>query len=156
MPRPPISSAAAAARVGVALPDGDLGAEGGEAAGDAAADAGAAAGDDGDPVGRAALPMGPVDTRATVTVGSSADERDASRRGRRGRGFACRGSNRFRWRSWRRSRAGSSRRVWPTARTPRPVPLQIFAYKTSQILMTNAARSVWGQQTPARAAASSS
>ena len=27
-----------------------------------------------------------------------------------------------------------------------PVPLQIFAYKTSQILMTNAARSTWGQQ----------
>ena len=27
-----------------------------------------------------------------------------------------------------------------------PVPLQIFAYKTSQILMTNAARSAWGQQ----------
>jgi hypothetical protein len=28
-----------------------------------------------------------------------------------------------------------------------PIPLQIFAYKTQQILMTNAARSVWGQQT---------
>ena len=27
-----------------------------------------------------------------------------------------------------------------------PVPLQIFAYKTSQILMTNAARHAWGQQ----------
>ena len=27
-----------------------------------------------------------------------------------------------------------------------PVPLQIFAYKTSQILMTNAARGAWGQQ----------
>ena len=27
-----------------------------------------------------------------------------------------------------------------------PVPLQIFAYKTSQILMTNAARTTWGQQ----------
>src|SRR5450631_2755986 len=27
-----------------------------------------------------------------------------------------------------------------------PVPLQIFAYRTSQILMTNAARSAWGQQ----------
>ena len=27
-----------------------------------------------------------------------------------------------------------------------PIPLQIFAYKTQQILMTNAARSVWGQQ----------
>jgi alkylhydroperoxidase family enzyme len=27
-----------------------------------------------------------------------------------------------------------------------PIPLQIFAYKTSQILMTNAARSAWGQQ----------
>src|SRR5271165_5549652 len=27
-----------------------------------------------------------------------------------------------------------------------PVPLQIFAYKTQQILMTNAARSAWGQQ----------
>ncbi len=26
-----------------------------------------------------------------------------------------------------------------------PIPLQIFAYKTSQILMTNAARSAWGQ-----------
>jgi alkylhydroperoxidase family enzyme len=27
-----------------------------------------------------------------------------------------------------------------------PIPLQIFAYKTSQILMTNAARTTWGQQ----------
>jgi hypothetical protein len=27
-----------------------------------------------------------------------------------------------------------------------PVPLQIFAYKTSQILMTDAARTTWGQQ----------
>ena len=27
-----------------------------------------------------------------------------------------------------------------------PVPLQIFAYRTSQILMTNAARTTWGQQ----------
>jgi alkylhydroperoxidase family enzyme len=27
-----------------------------------------------------------------------------------------------------------------------PVPLQIFAYKTQQILMTNAARTTWGQQ----------
>jgi hypothetical protein len=27
-----------------------------------------------------------------------------------------------------------------------PIPLQIFAYKTQQILMTNAARMVWGQQ----------
>ena len=27
-----------------------------------------------------------------------------------------------------------------------PIPLQIFAYKTQQILMTHAARSVWGQQ----------
>jgi hypothetical protein len=27
-----------------------------------------------------------------------------------------------------------------------PIPLQIFAYKTSQILMTHAARSAWGQQ----------
>jgi alkylhydroperoxidase family enzyme len=27
-----------------------------------------------------------------------------------------------------------------------PVPLQIFAYKTAQILMTNAARTTWGQQ----------
>ncbi len=27
-----------------------------------------------------------------------------------------------------------------------PIPLQIFAYKTSQILMTNAARTSWGQQ----------
>jgi alkylhydroperoxidase family enzyme len=27
-----------------------------------------------------------------------------------------------------------------------PVPLQIFAYKTSQILMTNAARTAWGNQ----------
>jgi len=27
-----------------------------------------------------------------------------------------------------------------------PIPLQIFAYKTSQILMTNAARQTWGQQ----------
>jgi alkylhydroperoxidase family enzyme len=27
-----------------------------------------------------------------------------------------------------------------------PVPLQIFAYKTSQILMTNAARTTWGQK----------
>ena len=27
-----------------------------------------------------------------------------------------------------------------------PIPLQIFAYRTSQILMTNAARSAWGQQ----------
>ena len=27
-----------------------------------------------------------------------------------------------------------------------PIPLQIFAYKTQQILMTNAARSAWGQQ----------
>jgi alkylhydroperoxidase family enzyme len=27
-----------------------------------------------------------------------------------------------------------------------PIPLQIFAYKTQQILMTNAARLVWGQQ----------
>lgn len=27
-----------------------------------------------------------------------------------------------------------------------PIPLQIFAYKTQQILMTNAARTVWGQQ----------
>jgi hypothetical protein len=27
-----------------------------------------------------------------------------------------------------------------------PVPLQIFAYKTSQILMTDAARHAWGQQ----------
>lgn len=27
-----------------------------------------------------------------------------------------------------------------------PIPLQIFAYKTEQILMTNAARSVWGQK----------
>ena len=27
-----------------------------------------------------------------------------------------------------------------------PIPLQIFAYKTSQILMTNAARGTWGQQ----------
>jgi alkylhydroperoxidase family enzyme len=26
-----------------------------------------------------------------------------------------------------------------------PIPLQIFAYKTQQILLTNAARSVWGQ-----------
>lgn len=26
-----------------------------------------------------------------------------------------------------------------------PIPLQIFAYKTQQLLMTNAARSVWGQ-----------
>ncbi len=26
-----------------------------------------------------------------------------------------------------------------------PIPLQIFAYKTSQILMTNAARGAWGQ-----------
>ena len=28
-----------------------------------------------------------------------------------------------------------------------PIPLQIFAYRTNQILMTNAARSAWGQQT---------
>ncbi len=28
-----------------------------------------------------------------------------------------------------------------------PVPLQIFAYKTSQILMTDAARNSWGRQT---------
>jgi alkylhydroperoxidase family enzyme len=28
-----------------------------------------------------------------------------------------------------------------------PIPLQIFAYRTSQILMTNAARSAWGKQT---------
>jgi alkylhydroperoxidase family enzyme len=28
-----------------------------------------------------------------------------------------------------------------------PVPLQIFAYRTNQILMTNAARGAWGQQT---------
>ena len=27
-----------------------------------------------------------------------------------------------------------------------PVPLQIFAYRTAQILMTNAARGAWGQQ----------
>ena len=27
-----------------------------------------------------------------------------------------------------------------------PIPLQIFAYKTQQLLMTHAARSVWGQQ----------
>ena len=27
-----------------------------------------------------------------------------------------------------------------------PIPLQIFAYKTLQILMTNAARTTWGQQ----------
>jgi len=27
-----------------------------------------------------------------------------------------------------------------------PIPLQIFAYKTSQILLTNAARGEWGQQ----------
>ena len=27
-----------------------------------------------------------------------------------------------------------------------PIPLQIFAYKTAQILMTNAARGAWGQQ----------
>ena len=27
-----------------------------------------------------------------------------------------------------------------------PIPLQIFAYKTSQILMINAARGAWGQQ----------
>src|SRR6204780_5927352 len=27
-----------------------------------------------------------------------------------------------------------------------PVPLQIFAYRTQQILMTNAARGAWGQQ----------
>jgi alkylhydroperoxidase family enzyme len=27
-----------------------------------------------------------------------------------------------------------------------PIPLQIFAYKTQQILMTNAARAAWGQQ----------
>jgi alkylhydroperoxidase family enzyme len=27
-----------------------------------------------------------------------------------------------------------------------PVPLQVFAYKTSQILMTNAARGAWGKQ----------
>src|SRR5579872_4570812 len=27
-----------------------------------------------------------------------------------------------------------------------PVPLQIFAYKTQQILMTNAARTTWGQK----------
>jgi alkylhydroperoxidase family enzyme len=27
-----------------------------------------------------------------------------------------------------------------------PIPLQIFAYKTSQILMTHAARTTWGQQ----------
>jgi len=27
-----------------------------------------------------------------------------------------------------------------------PIPLQIFAYKTSQILMTDAARGAWGQQ----------
>lgn len=27
-----------------------------------------------------------------------------------------------------------------------PIPLQIFAYKTQQILMTNAARSVWGKE----------
>jgi alkylhydroperoxidase family enzyme len=27
-----------------------------------------------------------------------------------------------------------------------PVPLQIFAYKTSQIMVTNAARGAWGQQ----------
>ena len=27
-----------------------------------------------------------------------------------------------------------------------PIPLQIFAYKTQQLLMTNASRSVWGQQ----------
>jgi alkylhydroperoxidase family enzyme len=27
-----------------------------------------------------------------------------------------------------------------------PVPLQIFAYRTSQIMMTHAARSVWGQE----------
>jgi alkylhydroperoxidase family enzyme len=27
-----------------------------------------------------------------------------------------------------------------------PIPLQIFAYKTSQILMTNAARGAWGRQ----------
>ena len=27
-----------------------------------------------------------------------------------------------------------------------PIPLQIFAYRTSQILMTNAARGAWGQQ----------
>ena len=31
-----------------------------------------------------------------------------------------------------------------------PIPLQIFAYKTSQILMTNAARTAWGQQSPPR------
>jgi alkylhydroperoxidase family enzyme len=28
-----------------------------------------------------------------------------------------------------------------------PIPLQIFAYRTNQILMTNAARGAWGQQT---------
>src|SRR5271167_2125251 len=27
-----------------------------------------------------------------------------------------------------------------------PIPLQIFAYRTAQILMTNAARGAWGQQ----------
>jgi alkylhydroperoxidase family enzyme len=27
-----------------------------------------------------------------------------------------------------------------------PIPLQIFAYRTQQIMMTNAARAVWGQQ----------
>ncbi len=27
-----------------------------------------------------------------------------------------------------------------------PIPLQIFAYKTQQILMTNAARTTWGRQ----------
>ena len=27
-----------------------------------------------------------------------------------------------------------------------PIPLQIFAYKTQQILMTNAARTTWGQK----------
>jgi alkylhydroperoxidase family enzyme len=37
---------------------------------------------------------------------------------------------------------GSSRTVLPTA----PVPLQIFAYRTANILMTNAARGAWGQQ----------
>ena len=31
-----------------------------------------------------------------------------------------------------------------------PIPLQIFAYRTDQIVATHAARSAWGRQEPAR------
>ena len=106
--------------LGIPLPDGHLGPEGGQAAGDAATDAGTAAGHHGHPVGE--QDGGGVHGHGYLDpyrfgVGSS-----LSRRGTTGslrsRGSVCHGSNRFPWTSWPTSRVGSSRKAWPTAPTP--------------------------------------